>query len=76
MTPILLAALLLSAPPRDIVANNAFFYCADVNPRLLRALDVDETNVVERQGSKRQTNLLYQIPARIVAVPHSTRRLR
>ncbi len=31
MTPILLSALLFTAPPRDIIANNAFFYYADVN---------------------------------------------
>src|SRR3990172_11714178 len=31
MTPILLSALLLTAPPRDIIANNAFFYYADLN---------------------------------------------
>jgi len=31
MTPILLSALLLTAPPRDILANNAFFYYADLN---------------------------------------------
>jgi catechol 2,3-dioxygenase-like lactoylglutathione lyase family enzyme len=31
MAPILLSALLLTATPRDIIANNAFFYYADVN---------------------------------------------
>jgi catechol 2,3-dioxygenase-like lactoylglutathione lyase family enzyme len=31
MTPILLSAFLLAAPPRDIIANNAFFYYADLD---------------------------------------------
>jgi catechol 2,3-dioxygenase-like lactoylglutathione lyase family enzyme len=31
MTPLLLGALLLAAPPRDIIANNAFFYYADLD---------------------------------------------
>jgi catechol 2,3-dioxygenase-like lactoylglutathione lyase family enzyme len=31
MTPILLGAFLLTAPPRDIIANNAFFYYADLD---------------------------------------------
>jgi catechol 2,3-dioxygenase-like lactoylglutathione lyase family enzyme len=31
MMPILLSAFFLAAPPRDIVANNAFFYYADLD---------------------------------------------
>jgi catechol 2,3-dioxygenase-like lactoylglutathione lyase family enzyme len=30
MTPFLFSALLLIAPPRDVIANNAFFYYADL----------------------------------------------
>jgi len=47
MTPILLAALLLTAPPRDILANNAFL-------EFDTFLDVEgNENLLERLGAKR-----------------------
>ena len=56
MTPILLSALLLTAPPRDIIANNAFFYYDPENYFLEfdTFLDVEgNEKLLERLGARR-----------------------